>query len=148
MMASIIIYDNRDSEERIMLQENAKPRKQSWRWRKSISDLLVVDLVQFIKGDHDDLGERLIRHLIEVFQFEIKTIRVERKLDESTKYLWNILPTFDRALVTNFGTDWDATNEDFQTFCKKFKDIIFNMVSDEKDLKFDEAFETEKLTFF
>ncbi|UMM40579.1 hypothetical protein L5515_017149 [Caenorhabditis briggsae] len=143
----ILIYNNESSEEKILLHLDVKPRKQETSDRKHISELLVVDLVEHIKGLYEDPRERLIHHMMRTFQFENKKLRCNRKIDESKdEYLLNIMPTFDTVHVSNFGnTNWTLTPDDFKVFCKRVKNIYFLVTLREKNIKFDEAFEFEKL---
>ncbi|PIC17192.1 hypothetical protein B9Z55_023521 [Caenorhabditis nigoni] len=143
----ILIYNNEISEEKIMLNPNAKPRKQEISGRKHMSELSVVDLVKHIKRPYEDPRENLIHHLMQTFQFKKKKLRCYRKMDESNdKYLLNIMETFDKVYVSNVGNrNWALTPEDFKVFCKRVKDIFFCLTLKEKIFKFDKAFESEKL---
>ncbi|CAO4384277.1 unnamed protein product [Caenorhabditis nigoni] len=145
----ILIYENKISEEKIMLNLDAKPRKQETSDRKHISEHSVVELVEHIECPYEDPRENLIHHMIQTFQFKTKKLTCKRKIDGSKdKYLLNIVENFDEVYVSNAGNiDWTPTSEDFKMFCKRVKDIDFCMTLREggKNFKFDEALECEKL---
>ncbi|PIC17194.1 hypothetical protein B9Z55_023523 [Caenorhabditis nigoni] len=143
----ILIYKNKTSEERILLHEDAKPSEENT--KKRTSELLVANLIKHIKSPYEDPRESLIHHLMRTFEFKNKTVDCSRKLDESAdKYLLDIMATFDKVYVSNFGNiDWVVRKEDIQVFCKRIKDLYISLKLKEGEnrFKFDEALECEKL---
>ncbi|UMM40580.1 hypothetical protein L5515_017150 [Caenorhabditis briggsae] len=78
----ILIYKNENSEEKIMLHLDSKPKQEETSDKKRTSVLLVVDLVKHIKGPYEDPKELLVQHMMKTFEFTKKTLDCNRKIDD------------------------------------------------------------------
>ncbi|PIC17579.1 hypothetical protein B9Z55_023775 [Caenorhabditis nigoni] len=141
----IYVLDNETKEEKILLHRSAVAREHLVN-DKLVMEHSVTDLGEKIESEYKDPRERVLRLLLETFQFKTKTLKCRRAINEQNdSFLWNSIPMFEFVHLSRkpvwFDEDIAMTPEEIEIFFKRIKSDHFTLIVsvDDNNYKFQSA---------